>query len=265
MQDLRLSPTSVVDFLHCQRYFYYSRILKLPQKQTGRMVVGRVIHRTLSLAYKRMFSGEMMPFGEVMGLVDKVWDFELRRETVWDSDPDAMKGMAKQLVEIYYHELMPRYIPTASEQKYQTNLAVDYDPVTDKTISVSYVGFIDLEVKPNLFDDEPRIAEIKIRKRRIPQKEADKDLQISSYGLLKGVPIVAEFHVGLMQKKPKWEVVQTKRGQQDYDFLTDMVKQTYNLITKAGEFLPNTTWWGCNEYDEETGSGCQFWTLCHIL
>jgi hypothetical protein len=219
------------------------------------MVVGTVIHQVLSIAYKYMMSGEMMPLERVMETFDRFWTAEAGRNVIWDTDPDSLKQDAKTLVEIYHHDIMPRYVPVASEQKYEARIG-----------DVIYRGIIDLEIKPILFEDAPRIVDFKIRKRRISQPESDKDIQISSYGLLKGMqPLVAEFHVGLMQKKPTWEIVRTQRDEKDYAFLSNMVKQTYELVTKSGEYIPNISFWGCAPFDEERGVGCEYYDLCHLV
>jgi hypothetical protein len=219
------------------------------------MVIGRVIHQTLSVAYRYKLGGEMMSFDGVMKYFDKFWELEASKNVIWGEDPENLKDVSKKLIEIYYNDIMPRYIPVASEQKYETTIA-----------AVPYRGIIDLEIKPVLFDDDPRIVEFKIRKRTITTSEANKDIQISSYGLLKGgQPLVAEFHVGLMQKKPDWRIVRTERREDDYRFLCDMVKQTHDLVVKSGDFIPNVSFWGCAEFDEETGSGCPYWELCHLV
>lgn len=259
MEIARLSPTSLTAFLRCSRMFYYRHIQKIPSPVKGIMVAGRVAHQTIEYGYQlKMYYRVDPTLKDLRQHFEAAWQKESKGEVLWDKPQEELKINTWHLVEIYAVMVMPKYEVAAIEERRETTIA-----------GIPYVGYLDLKLKP-VAANENRIIDIKLRQKSISQNEADHDLQITSYGLLlaepgkEAPPLVAEFHVLLMQKKLDVRIVVTSREQKDYDFVKEQVASTKNLINRAGEFIANTTWWGCTEYDEKTGKGCYYWDVCHL-
>jgi hypothetical protein len=254
MEITSLSYSKISALLRCPRAFEYNYVLKTPVPLKGRVLAGRCYHHAVAAAaLKWQLFKETAPADEVADELSKRWaaetgarvNYDDQREEkteatlidFGDDDPGKLKDAAIRLAQLYVAEVLPGLDILYIEKR----MAVDLD-------GVPFIGYLDLELAGDIVVDH------KLRQKRMSKEEVDRDIQPSSYALLKGGSIIFQFHQALDIKKPAIELIETARGEGDIAWFRQLAADVWRQI-QAGIFPPNPLFWGC-------GPGCEHYLDC---
>jgi hypothetical protein len=250
-----LSYSSLSVFLRCPKSFYFRYLEKKPEALKGRVLCGRTYHHTLAVAeLRRQLFNEQITPNEVGDIFSSHWEKECQNKLVYDElgdekveatvldfeddDPGELKDSGIKLAQLYIEKVLPTLDIVAIEKRMTAN--VD---------GVPFVGYADLILKSDIVIDH------KFAQRKMPQGDADKDIQISSYALLLNKPITGQFHQALDTKEKSINIVETKRDRSDIDWLKQIIVGVWEQIN-SGLFYCNPLGWWCGE------NSCSWWLEC---
>lgn len=253
----RLSYSSLSLWLNCQRAFYYRYIRQLPAVLSGRMLAGRCYDHGVSYALKRKMAGEIATPEEITDIISDRWESELSERVVynelgepkveakevdWQGDePGRLRDTVISLAGIYLEKMVPKLEPVAVQERLEGIVG-----------GVPFLGY------PDCVLSNDGVIDHKFAQKKMPQKVADKDLQMSSYATLLQKPIWAVFHQALDQKTLDINQVFTERNQADIDWFSVLASTVWQSI-QTGIFPPNPTSWKCGEKE------CPYWVECRVL
>lgn len=251
-----LSYSKIASLLRCPKSFYFSYVLKIPTALPIRMIAGRVYHHCLAMAEsKKLLFNEIISAEETADTFMGQWNRELAGKLVYDEegdekveatiidfgddDPGQLKDSGIQLAQLYVKEILPKLEIIGIEKR-----------LTCEVNGIPFIGYTDLLLAPGNV-----VCDHKLARRKLPQADVDKDLQISAYATLLGGPIIGQFHQALDTKEKSIHIVETRRGQEDIDWFRQLAVEVWQQI-QSGIFPPNPLSWTCSE------SGCGYWMSC---
>jgi RecB family exonuclease len=163
-----LSPSSVNCFFDCSAKWYYRKVLKLPEKRTGALILGTAVHHALIENFRQKIETKQDLDWIVVrtmfhkNLLDQI---EVDRPPIpeWDDLRDA--GFA--MVRVYMEQAAPAIEPAAVEEHVEGVIA-----------GVPVHGYIDVR------DVRGRIIDIKTAKKKPAGITAAQRLQVATYAML---------------------------------------------------------------------------------
>lgn len=254
MEITSLSYSKISSLLRCPRAFEYNYVLKTPAPLRGRMIAGRCYHHALAAAaLKWQLFKELVTPEEVADQLSDRWVMEMDIKATYkeaedekvaatiidfgEDDPGKLKDAAITLAQLYVATVLPNLDIVYIEKR----LVTDID-------GVPFVGYLDLELAGDI------VADHKLRQKRMSVEEAERDIQASSYALLKGGPISFQFHQALDTEKPAIEVIETARGESDITWFRQLAADAWRQM-QSGIFPPNPLSWTC-------GPNCEYYLNC---
>jgi len=219
------------------------------------MLAGRCYHHCVATAATRkVLFNEIMSDEELSDVFADHWSKEMLDKLVYDElgeekveatvidfgdeDPGKLKDSGIKLSQKYVNDILPKLNIEAIERRYE----VDINGIT-------FVAYPDLELVGDI------IADHKFRQKRMSQDEVDRDIQATSYALVKNKPIIFQFHQALDAKEKKIEVAETRRDKGDIEWFKRLVVDIWRSIETA-IFPCNPTGWWCGE------NSCAYWLDC---
>jgi hypothetical protein len=254
MEIKSLSYSKIAALLRCPRAFEYRYLLETPAPLKGRMVAGRCYHHALAAAeLKWQLFKEIITAEEVADQLSDRWAAEIDAKNLHEEtgeekvaativdfggdDPGKLKDAAIRLAQKYVAEVLPTLNIVYIEKRLETDID-----------GIPFVGYLDLELAGDI------VADHKLRQRRMSAEEAERDIQPSSYALLRGGPTSFQFHQALDIKEPKIEIVETARGEADIEWFRQLAIDAWRQI-QSGIFPANPLSWTC-------GPDCEYYMEC---
>jgi hypothetical protein len=258
MEITSLSYSKIASLLRCARAFEYNYILKTPVALKGRLLAGRCYHHTLAAAaLKKQLFNELITPEEVGNEFSDRWTMETDVKLVYDElgeekieatiidygddDPGKLKDSGIELAKLYIATVLPGLEIEYIEKRLETDIE-----------GIPFVGYIDLLVNSK---GAEVVIDHKLAKRKMPQEDADKDIQLSAYAMLMGKPITGQFHQALDTKDKEIHIVETRRGEEDIKWFKELARGCWQVI-QNGVFPPNPLSWTCS------ADGCAYWLDC---
>jgi hypothetical protein len=249
-----LSISSINLFSRCPEKWRRRYLENQYEPASGSMVLGSAVGAAAGSNYQEKI--QTMVDQPLERVLDTYADeFELRKEQEeidWGRDkPGTLKDSGTDVLTIYQEIVAPTTFPTAVERKFELSF-----PEVDWT----FKGYIDLE-------DLGSVSDLKVRRARMNQNDADSDPQATAYLLARraeGNPARSfNFHTMVRTKQPYTEQVPTARSDQQMDnfinrlyrVATEMVWRTEN---EAWQGAPPGAWWCSKTMCAWHGNGCAF-------
>lgn len=251
---MHLSPSQISALLRCPRAYEYRYLKRIPTALPIKMLAGRCYHLIVaSAAIRKQLFNEIMSDGEITDTFLSRWKGELADKLVYDEmgeerleatiidfgdkDPDALKKNTMELAKIYVKTVLTTLDVVAIEKRLKCDVG-----------GILYVGYPDLVTGDKVIDH-------KLRSRKMSENEVANDIQLTSYALLLGGPITAEFHQAIDTKEKKIEIAAKKVEQEEIDWLKELITLAWRQV-ETGIFLPNPLSWTCSP------DGCGYWLDC---
>jgi PD-(D/E)XK nuclease superfamily len=211
----RLSLSSIRLFTQCPEKWRRRYLEREYEPANGKMILGSAAGAAESQHYATVIeTGEGFTTEQVVDEFDHEWRDRISREEIaWGSDsPGELKDSGVKALESYHALIVPQVVPVAVEREFSLTW-----PGVDWTV----IGFLDIE------DADGRVRDMKMRGKRMSQKDADSDLQPDLYLAARraeGQP-VGEFVFDTMVRssKPFAETVTTRRSEARLDRMTDRI------------------------------------------
>lgn len=249
----RLSHSAVQEYLTCPRRFYYRYIEKLPQKSSGALVKGSACDRAWNYDLEQKIrTGEDLPLAEVLERTEQSFRDEVKArggkgEIDWGDEGgprpslDSAMAMSRQ----WRLKLAPDIEPEAVQVEQHVTLASGRD----------FVAYLDVV---GVVDGRRSVIDNKTARRRMPQQDADKNLQPTAYAFTSGRPIQFVFARAIDTGANQYsEIVKTQRFYEDIAWYRDLVGDVEKAMTE--EVYPvNPTSNLCSP------KFCSFWNNCPV-
>lgn len=245
-------------YLHrtCQKKYKFHYLDKITVPVSGEVMRGSAYHKAVEFAYriKRDFH-EQPEIESVLQAYSDEWDKNLNSRIVWDEgenlsvpsvdfegkDPGKLKDEGIYMLKMYYHGLYQKTNPVAVEVRKDT--IVNGIPI---------MGIIDI------ITDSGQIIDHKTTTRAYSEAQIETNTQSTFYGLLMGgEPVDFMIHQSIIRSRPDIVVTKIHRDYDDYNWLTELITNTWQQI-QSGLFPPNPYGWWCGKKE------CKYWSYCHI-
>lgn len=228
-----LSLSSLRLFSQCPEKWRRRYLERDYEPPNGKMILGGAAGAAESQHYSTVIeTGEGFTVEQVVDEFDAEWEERIGRETVeWGTDqPGALKDSGVAALESYHSLIVPQVVPVAVEREFQLSWS---------SVDWNVVGFLDVE------DADGRVRDMKMRGKRMSQKDADADLQPDLYMLgrrSEGQP-ASEFVFDTMVRssKPFAEEVRTTRSDAKLDRMTDRI---FSVAREIDWRAQNDAWSG---------------------
>lgn len=213
-----LSLSSLRLFAQCPEKWRRRYLEREYEPPSGKMLLGSAAGAAESQHYATVIeSGEGFTVEQVVDEFDAEWEDRTSRENVdWGNDtPGTLKDSGIRALESYHLHVAPQVVPVAVERQFELSW-----PGVDWNV----VGFLDIE------DADGRVRDMKMRGKRMSQRDANADLQPDLYLLgrrAEGDPALEfVFDTMVRSSKPFAETVTTTRTDGQLDRMTDRIFAT---------------------------------------
>jgi RecB family exonuclease len=164
-----LSPSALNTFLDCSAYWYYKKVLGLPDKRTLALGLGSAVHEALGTNFKaKIATGEDLPSEAVRTVFRDSFEKQLDEVTLEaDDDIADAKNCGEVMLNLYMREAAPTIEPAAVEK-----------PVSGEIAGIPVSGFIDL------LDVDGRIIDLKTAAKKPAAFPVPHKRQVTTYTML---------------------------------------------------------------------------------
>lgn len=164
-----LSPSSLNCFLDCSAYWFYKKVLGLPERRTLALGLGSALHETLAANFKQKIETKRdLPFAAVQTVFRDAFEKQLDEITLSDDDDIAdAKNCGEVMARVYLEQAAPAIEPAAVEL-----------PVSGEIGGVPVSGFVDL------LDVHGNIIDFKTSSKKPSGVAASHRLQVTTYSML---------------------------------------------------------------------------------
>lgn len=258
-----LSHTQVAMWLRCPRQYYYRYILGRITKPSGALKQGSVFHQAAEFNYnQKIRSRSDLPVDQVTDYFAETFETEWDREEVLLNEGETKGGLKDEgvdLIKVHRQVIMPTVQPVEVEQKLEYEFIPKDDkgnPVSDQSVKV--LGRIDV------VDEQGIIRDNKTSGRAMNQMDVDKDMQLSTYSLVRRMvtgKVEPELRLDVAIKttsktsRPQAVVYRTKRSPS----MLGMHRNTIGMVARGvlSEVFPrNNNGWHCQP------KFCGYWDDC---
>lgn len=249
---LRLSPTSINQYLRCPRQWAYRWIEGLRVPPAGAMKLGRSFHHAVEANYRQKIeSHKDLPQDEVVDRFADSFKREMESEEVtldpWQTK-DKLKDEGVWVTKTHHRVIAPQVQPVAVEHRIELPIGIDDDPM-----SCELVGVVDLVDDHNIIRDNKAVA-------RIPNEiDVNRDIQLTSYSLLHrlatGKPESGLTLDVVVKGKGIAQVLKTRRTKEALALHVNLIGNVAKGV-KAEAFPQNPTTWACSP------RFCGYWDKC---
>lgn len=244
-----LSLSSLRQFMRCPEAWRRRYIEKILEPPSGKMVLGGAAGAALAQHYgHQLESGVGLSTEALLDEFCSEWDDRIHREEVnWGSDSaGALKDGGVGTLHLY-HKFVANHPAVVKNGRTITEATPAIFPVSvEREFQLSWpgvqwclTGFIDLE------DADGLVRDYKATARKLPQRDADADLQPTVYLAARraeGNPATGfRFDTLIRTQQPKIEVVKTDRSDADLDRLTNRI---FTLAREIEWRAETDTWSG---------------------
>jgi len=232
-----ISISQLTDYLNCPYAYYLHNVAGIAWKfMPSTVAFGACIHRTIATMNTHIRYGYHTSKDNVVGQFTDQWGDEIQKKNIHWSKPEEpaellIKG--EKLMELHWKRFHRRRYDEV-ELGFRLPLL---DPATGMYVPQrEVVGILDAV-------SDGALVEYKTSSRTPNQAMVDSDLQLTlyswAYRMLYGVPEDKIIVVYLVKtKRPKIQVVETHRNDDDYTKLICLMEQVIKAID-AGFFYPN--------------------------
>jgi hypothetical protein len=217
-----LSLSSLRLFSQCPEKWRRRYLEREYEPANGKMILGSAAGAAESQHYATVIeTGEGFTVEQVVDEFDAEWEDRIGRESItWGTDkPGELKDSGVKALESYHSLIVPEVVPVSVEREFQLSW-----PGVDWNVT----GFLDVE------DAEGRVRDMKMRGKRMSQRDADADLQPDLYLAARraeGQPASGfVFDTMVRSSKPFAETVSTERSDVKLDRMTDRIFATAREI-----------------------------------
>jgi len=257
----KLSVTQINMFLRCpvQWEFRYIKHIKTPP--AGVMLQGRVYHSTHAENFRQKINtGKDLSLSDMSDIYATSWNKEVVNnseysfsEITWDESPGKVKDGGYDLVKLYRNNMAPLIIPKEVEIRKSKKISQNLEGM----------GILDLVIdKLNTPNGSVETSDIigdliidhKVSGRKQTQDEAERDLQATMYLWLTDSDTF-EFHRAIRKQKPEIQIVKTKRTEEQFNRMLNMIKQIHALM-KLGIAFPRCDSFWCSS------NFCGYYAMC---
>jgi hypothetical protein len=234
VQPRRFSHSLVETFLGCPRKAYYRYVENVPSPKSAALVRGSACDDAWTQALQDKIDGTTTDLESVLEITEQSFRDDVKGEggvdsVDWGKDGSARKSLDSAIVlsRTWHRQLYPDIQPTAVQVRYSRTLASGRE----------FIGFADYEGQ---VDDVPNvIGDNKTGSRRLFQGDADRGLQPSAYGWLRGEETQFVFTRVIDTGKSQYsEKVWTKRSVEANDWYGQLVEEVEGAFV-SGNFPPN--------------------------
>ena len=248
-----LSASQINLYLQCSLKYKFQHIDEIPKPfKPSSLAFGSVMHSTLSWFHKERMYKRDVSLEKLYKIFDTDWfaqkvDTEIR----YKEGDNEMKLiiMAKEMLGLYFHSPIKEIL--GAEVPFLVPLV---NPSTKENLGIPLVGMIDLVEKDDV------IVEFKTSNQTISNRDVGDYLQLTAYSyayemLYQKTPKLLKVVNFVKTKKPKMNILETKRDKRDYERLFYLASQVVSGI-KNRIFFPRPSFW-CKdcEYEEY----CKAW------
>lgn len=242
-----LSSSQINLYLECSLKYKFQYIDKIPKpfKPSG-LALGSTIHSTLSWFHKEKMNGNNVSLERFYRIFDADWYSQKLDNEIRYKDGEAemkLVFMAKEMLGLYL------YNPIKEIKGTEVPFVVPLiNPSNGRSLGISLEGFIDL------IEKDDTIVEFKTSSQTMNSGDIEDYLQLTAYSyayeiLYQRPPKLLKVINFVKTKKPKMNVLETKRNKTDYQRLFYLAGQVLKGI-KSQIFFPRQSFW-CKdcEYD----------------
>lgn len=247
-----LSSSQIKLYLQCPLKYRYQYVDLIPKAfRSSALAFGSAFHSALSWYHKsRQANGDI-----TLEKLCRVFEADLFSQQV-DEDVRFKEGdddmklavMGREMLSLYFRQ--PIRSVKGSEVPFTVPLA---DPATGHEVGINLEGYFDL------VEADDTIVEFKTSASVMSAFDIHTMLQLSAYGyaflaLYRKPPKGFKVMNFIKYKKPKLEVTETRRTQDDYEVFVSLAEMVLKGI-RHGLFYPRTGFW-CKE--------CEYRALCPV-
>jgi hypothetical protein len=210
-----LSLSSIRLFMQCPEKWRRKYLDHDPEPPSGKMTLGSAAGAALAQHYGLQIErGEGLSTEDLLDEFASQWDLRTGREEVdyEEEAPGGLKDSGAGALRIYHTQFAPAIVPVSVEREFELSW-----PGAEFKLT----GFIDLE------DADGLVRDYKMSARKMPQKDADADLQATIYLAAKraeGQPAAGfRFDQMIRTKQPTAQVLVTERTERQIDQLSQRV------------------------------------------
>jgi hypothetical protein len=197
------------------------------------MILGSAAGAAENQSYAcKIETGEPFTTEQVTDEFSSEWEDRILREEVdWrDQSPGELKDSGVAALERYHELVVPEVVPVSVERQFTLSWP---------GLAWTVIGYIDIE------DVDGCVRDMKMRAKRMSQKDADSDLQPTLYLAARraeGNPApIFLFDTMIRSSKPSAEVVGTVRSDEQLDTLTARI---FALAAEMSWRMETGTWTG---------------------
>lgn len=209
-----LSLSSIRLFMQCPERWRRRYLEREYEPVTGRMLLGSAVGAAEAQHYSRVLeTGEGLSVEDVLDEFAAEFDERAGRDTIdWEGDkPGELKDSGASVLAAYHQRVAPLVVPVSVEREFNLSF---------RGVEWSVTGFMDVE------DVDGRVRDLKVRGKRLSQREADTDLQPAVYLLARraeGSPATGfVFDTMVRQARgPLAEPIMSARSDEQLDRMVD--------------------------------------------
>jgi hypothetical protein len=207
-----LSLSSLRLYQQCPERWRRRYLEREYEPPSGKMILGSAAGAAEAQSYaQKIEDGEGYTVEQVCDEFDAEFEDRIHREEIdWGSDrPGELKDSGVEALALYHRMVVPEVVPVSVERQFDLSW-----PGLDWNV----IGYIDVE------DADGAVRDMKMRGKRMSQKDADADLQPTLYLAARraeGNPASAfRFDTMVRSSKPVAEVVSTPRTDSQLDMMS---------------------------------------------
>ncbi len=245
----------------CPRSYEFKYVRKMNTPPSVAMFKGTVVHEGADRAHKYMIENnfQVPVLGEMLAVVSDKFDTDKEEVTDWGKDdddkpvtPGSVKDLALKAYTVY-HKQLPKLKPQASEKHFVSRIG---------TVPVQgYVDLIDHVQGPSQ-GGIPDPGHLLIRDLKTgatwSQSDVDKDVQLTLYHIVEGVPFVHVDNIKLLKGGPAYndKLIPVQRTAIDRRNLVEDYEDVVDHIKKGDFPMAPIEHWSC------TKKWCGYYDKC---
>ncbi|MBI1805081.1 MAG: PD-(D/E)XK nuclease family protein [Ignavibacteriae bacterium] len=254
MQQLdHLSSSQLRLYLQCPQKYQFQYIDLIPKTfRASALAFGSAIHSALSWFHKAELTGAKVSQEQLAKIFETDWYSQKADEDIHfkDSDDDMkLVVMGRELLSLYQRQPQRPQVK-GSEIPFVIPLV---SPTDGRELGINLEGYFDV------IERDDTIVEFKTSAQVMTSFDIQSMMQLTAYGYafkrLYGRPPKGFKVINFIKnKKPRIEVTETRRNDEDYEVFFHLVEQILKAITE-GIFYPRAGFW-CKE--------CEYAHLCPL-
>lgn len=248
-----LSKSQISLYMECSLKYKFQYVDELPRpfKSSG-LAFGSVIHSSIEWLHKEKMRGNGISLEKLFRILKADWYSQKLDTDIFYKDgetEDLLLLKGKEILNLYFHEPVKKAV--AAEYPFEVPLI---NQGNGEKLDVPLKGIIDL------IEADDGIVEFKTAAKAMDKKSITNNLQLTIYAyayktLFKNEPQSLKIINFIKNKTPKMEILETKRGQKDFQRLFYLTKKVLMGI-RSQIFFPRYSFL-CK--DCEYATSCRQW------